>query len=145
MYNSIQLDRWLGYSFRQQRIWVRAVGLCLLGAWFSSWYFVSIDTGQEAQSSQSGPRGSPAFKIEPVLSVSSFTEMLEYWVRLLSRHPCAPSAFPPPLSLPTRPLTPMLRSGSCGKFYHWTMSQYVLSISLYPCTQDLAGHIFLEA
>ena len=36
-------------------------------AWFSSWYVVSIDTGHIAQSPQSGPRWSPAFKIEPVL------------------------------------------------------------------------------
>ena len=37
------------------------------GGWFSSWYVVSIDTGHVAQSPQSGPRWSPAFKIEPVL------------------------------------------------------------------------------
>ena len=43
------------------------------GVWFSSWYVVSIDTGHIAQSPQSGPRWSPAFKMEPVLSVSSFT------------------------------------------------------------------------
>ena len=42
------------------------------GVWFSSWYVVSIDTGHIAQSPQSGPRWSPAFKMEPVLSVSSF-------------------------------------------------------------------------
>ena len=40
---------------------------------FSSWYVVSIDTGHIAQSPQSGPRWSPAFKMEPVLSVSSFS------------------------------------------------------------------------
>ena len=43
------------------------------GVWFSSWYVVSIDTGHRAQSPQSGPRWSPAFKMEPVLSVSSFS------------------------------------------------------------------------
>ena len=48
-------------------------GGCGWGAWFSSWYVVSIDTGHRAQSPQSGPRWSPAFKMEPVLSVSSFT------------------------------------------------------------------------
>ena len=37
------------------------------GAWFSSWYVVSIDTGHIAQSPQSGPGWSPAFKIGPVL------------------------------------------------------------------------------
>ena len=42
------------------------------GVWFSSWYVVSIDTGHIAQSLQSSPRWSPAFKMEPVLSVSSF-------------------------------------------------------------------------
>ena len=42
------------------------------GVWFSSWYVVSIDTGHRAQSPQSGPRWSPAFRTEPVLSVSSF-------------------------------------------------------------------------
>ena len=42
------------------------------GVWFSSWYVVSIDTGHIAQSLQSHPRWSPAFKMEPVLSVSSF-------------------------------------------------------------------------
>ena len=41
--------------------------------WFSSWYVISIDTGHRAQSPQSGPRWSPAFEMEPVLSVSSFT------------------------------------------------------------------------
>ena len=33
---------------------------------------MSIDTGHIAQSPQSSPRQSPAFKMEPVLSVSSF-------------------------------------------------------------------------
>ena len=68
MYDSIQLHRKLGYSFRR---W-RALGLFLLGAWFSGWYVVSIDAGHLAPSPQSGPRWSPAFKMEPVLSVSSF-------------------------------------------------------------------------
>ena len=45
----------------------------ILGVWFSSWYVVSIDTGYIVQSSQSGPRWSPDFKLEPVLSASSFT------------------------------------------------------------------------
>ena len=49
------------------------VGSGEVGVWFSSWYVVSIDTGHIAQSPQSGPRWSPAFKMEPVLSVSSFT------------------------------------------------------------------------
>ena len=31
-------------------------------------------TGHRAQSPQSGPRWSPAFKVEPVLSVSSFID-----------------------------------------------------------------------
>ena len=43
------------------------------GVWFSSLYVVSIDTGHIAQSSQSGPSWSPVFKIERVLSISSFT------------------------------------------------------------------------
>ena len=43
------------------------------GVWFSSWYVISIDTGHIAQSPQSSPRWSPAFKTEPVLSVSSFS------------------------------------------------------------------------
>ena len=42
------------------------------GVCFSSWYVVSIDTGHIAQSPQSHPRWSPAFKMEPVRSVSSF-------------------------------------------------------------------------
>ena len=37
------------------------------GVWFSSWYVISIDTGHIAQSPQSGPRWSPAFKMEPIL------------------------------------------------------------------------------
>ena len=49
------------------------LGLFLPGARFSSWYVVSIDTGHIAQSPQSGPRWSPALKMEPVLSVSSFS------------------------------------------------------------------------
>ena len=40
---------------------------------FSSWCVVSIDIGHIAQSPQSGPRWSPAFKMEPVLSVNSFS------------------------------------------------------------------------
>ena len=44
------------------------------GAWFSNWYVVSIDTGHIAQSPQSRRRWSPAFKMEPVLSVSSFKQ-----------------------------------------------------------------------
>ena len=51
-------------------------GSSIQGAWFSSWYVVSIDTGlyhyNPDQSPQSGPRWSPALKMEPVLSVSSF-------------------------------------------------------------------------
>ena len=47
------------------------------GVWFSSWSVVSIDTGHIAQSPQSGPRWSPAFKMEPVLSVSSFIPLLD--------------------------------------------------------------------
>ena len=42
------------------------------GVWFSSWYVLSIDTGRIVPSPQSGPRWSPAFKMEPVLFVSSF-------------------------------------------------------------------------
>ena len=49
-----------------------SLGLFLPGAWFSSWYVVSIDTGHRAQSPQFGPRRSPAFKMEPVLSIFSF-------------------------------------------------------------------------
>ena len=48
-------------------------GSSIPGAWFSSWYVVSIYTGHIAQSPQSGPKWSPAFKMEPVLSVSSFS------------------------------------------------------------------------
>ena len=42
------------------------------GPGFSSWYVIFIDIGHISQSPQSGPRWSPAFKMEPVLSVSSF-------------------------------------------------------------------------
>ena len=49
-----------------------ALGSSIWGAWVSSWYVISIDTGHIAQSPQSSPRWSPAFKMEPVLSVSSF-------------------------------------------------------------------------
>ena len=49
-----------------------SLGLFLPGAWFSSWCVVSIDPGHIAQSPQSGPRRSPAFKMEPVLSIFSF-------------------------------------------------------------------------
>ena len=48
-------------------------GSSIRGAWFSSWYVMSIDTGLIAQSPQSSPRRSPAFQMEPVLPVSSFT------------------------------------------------------------------------
>ena len=42
------------------------------GVCFSSWYVVSINAGHTAQSPQSSPRWSPTFKMEPVLSISSF-------------------------------------------------------------------------
>ena len=42
------------------------------GALVFRWYVVSIDTGHIAQSPQSSPKWSPAFKMEPVLSVSFF-------------------------------------------------------------------------
>ena len=65
--------------------------LFLLRVWFSSWYFVSIDTGHPAQSPQSGPRWSPTFKMEPVLSVSSFPPSMGFsqarileWISLSS-------------------------------------------------------------
>ena len=51
------------------------------GVWFSSWYVVSIDTGHIALSAQSSPRWSPAFKVEPVLSVSSFRVSNLYGIR----------------------------------------------------------------
>ena len=47
-------------------------GSSIQGAWFPTWYVISIDTGHIAQSPQSGPRWSPAFRMKPVLSVSSF-------------------------------------------------------------------------
>ena len=47
-------------------------GSSIQGAWFSSWYVVSIDTGHIAPSPHDGTRWSPAVKMEPVLSVSSF-------------------------------------------------------------------------
>ena len=75
MYDSIWLHIWLGYSFRPQR----ALGLFLPGAWFSSWYVVSIDTGLIAQSPQSGPRWSPAFKIEPVLFLPSVKSQISIY------------------------------------------------------------------
>ena len=43
-------------------------GSSIQGAWFSSWCVLSTDTGHLAQN----PRWRPAFKMEPVLSVSSF-------------------------------------------------------------------------
>ena len=46
---------------------VESLGTSPGGAWFSSWYVVSIHTGHIAQSPQSGPRCSPALKREPVL------------------------------------------------------------------------------
>ena len=42
-------------------------GSSIQGFWFSSWYVISIDTGHIGQSPQSGPRWSPAFKMESVL------------------------------------------------------------------------------
>ena len=72
MYDSIRLHRYLGYSFRP---W-RALGLFLPGAWFSSWYVISIDTGHIAQSPHFSPRWSPAFKIEPVLFRTSCSHTL---------------------------------------------------------------------
>ena len=49
----------------------------------SSLYVISIDTGHVAQSPQSCPRWSPVFKMEPVLSVSSFNCSHEIKGRLL--------------------------------------------------------------
>ena len=48
------------------------------GVWFSSWYVISIDTGYIVQNPQSCPRWSPGFKMEPVLSVSSFNNRLKH-------------------------------------------------------------------
>ena len=48
------------------------------GVWFSSWYLIFIDTGHIAQSPQFGPRWSPAFKMEPILSASSFKTTVVY-------------------------------------------------------------------
>ena len=47
-------------------------GSSFQGAWFSSRYVISIDTGHITQSPQCSPRWSLAFKMEPVLNVSSF-------------------------------------------------------------------------
>ena len=69
------------------------------GVWFSSLYVISIDTGHIAQSPQSGPRWSPAFEMEPVLSVSSFSGT--YQVRVLgpsSQVFTSITSFPPSMS-----------------------------------------------
>ena len=42
------------------------------GVWFSNWYVISTDTGHVAQSPHDSTGWSPAVKMEPVLSVSSF-------------------------------------------------------------------------
>ena len=52
-------------------------GSSIQGVCFSSWYVISIDTGHIAQSPQSSPKWSPAFKMEPVLSVSSLLKNKE--------------------------------------------------------------------
>ena len=59
----------LGNGESRYKPWVSSIR----GVWFSSWYVVSIDTGHIAHvSPQSGPRWSPAFKMEPILSLSCF-------------------------------------------------------------------------
>ena len=65
----------LGHAESRYTPW----GSSMLGVWFSSWYVVSIDTGH-IQSPQSSPRWSPAFKMEPVLSVSSFSVFRIFYV-----------------------------------------------------------------
>ena len=55
---------------------------------FSNWYVVSIDTGHIAQSPQSGPRWSPAFKIEPVLFPPSFLQTAPTMVALVYKFNC---------------------------------------------------------
>ena len=50
------------------------------------WYVISIDTGPRAQSPQSGPTWSPAFKAEPVLSVSSFMDMSLSKLQVIGRY-----------------------------------------------------------
>ena len=47
-------------------------GSSIWGSWFSNWYVISINTGRIAQSPQSSPGWSPAFGMEPALSVSPF-------------------------------------------------------------------------
>ena len=60
-------------------------GSSIPGVWFSSWYVVSTDTGLIAQSPQSSPRWSPAFKVasEPTVSLTL---------------PCCPSLLVSPFS-----------------------------------------------
>ena len=58
------------------------------GVRFSSWYVISVDTGHMAQTPQSGPRWTPAFKAEPVLSVSSFIIITSSFLTLTLLPPC---------------------------------------------------------
>ena len=68
-----QLGYFLGDRVSRYEPW----GSSFQGFWFSSWYVISIDTGRIAQSPQSGPRWSPAFTMESVLSVPPSQEPIE--------------------------------------------------------------------
>ena len=75
MYDSIRLHGYLGYSFRRGR----ALGLFLLGAWFSSWYVVSIGTGAYSSKSTVWPKKESCFQ-DRACSVSSFRRMMRSFI-----------------------------------------------------------------
>ena len=85
MYDSIRLNRYLGYSFRDGEPW----GSSFWGPGFPVGCVVSIDTGHIDQSPQSGPRWSPVFKIEPVLfPPSTQSADGELWILKNSEYRC---------------------------------------------------------
>ena len=102
------------------------LGLFLPGARFSSWYVVSIDTGHIAQSPQSGPRWSPALKMEPVLSVSSFS---------LTLRPHGLQALQVSLSFTiSQSLLKLMSFGSVMPSNHFVLCcPLLLPLSIFPC------------
>ena len=112
------------------------LGLFLPGAWFSSWYVVSIDTGHIAQSPQSGPRWSPALKMEPVLSVSSFS---------LTLRPHGLQALQVSLSFTiSQSLLKLMSFGSVMPSNHFVLCRpLLLVLSIFPSIRDFSNELAL--
>ena len=119
----------LGYTSPEAPSWWGG-GWCLI----FHWYVVSVDTGHIAQSPQFGPQWSPAFKMEPVLSVSSFNPIsLSIFLSLSFCLCVSPSLYPTLITLSYQDLQYIWDGGKQLGSRSWpclNMDIFIFSVTL---------------